>query len=425
MKIISVLLPKLMKYRSFRLIMARTYPVLKKSGILGLLQKLNNGSMSDPYDHADSGKKGLMRTYDLVNFDAAGALKKYSVKATDLIKSDREYKLGLLVDDDIEFNDLESACKALKIRYVIYDIKDPGLPEKLINTDCDGILILPYSNSIVFRAFQEVTQILASETNLRIYPTLRELSFYESKLILANFLKLNNIPHPPTTVFYDYPRVKAFLETCQYPVVFKTSAGASASGVEILRNKRQAIKLAKQLFHKYYLRKFETERRDLVWGYMLLQEYVDEAKEFRVIKSGDSWFGYQKWKEPHQVFLSGSGLCRYTVSPSEDLLDFCKALADKYRFTTMCFDVFENKKGEYLVNELQTWFGSYDPAEMYVNNVPGRYRFIGGKWIFEPGFFNVYGTNLLRIAHFISLLQEHNQIKSDHVPREVTAEIIQ
>jgi len=94
------------------------------------------------------------------------------------------------------------------------------------------------------------------------------------------------------------------------------------------------------------------------------------------------------------------------IGPSHDLLNFCYNIAERFHFTTMCFDIFENKKGEYFVNELQTWFGSYDPTEMYVNSIPGRYRMIEGKWIFEPGFYNIFGSNVLRLIHFISLLQE-------------------
>ena len=406
MSIINILLTKLLRFRSFRIFLVNVYPVLKKFKIIFLFQKLNNGSFSDPWDHFEINKKGILKTHDLENFSATEALVKYTIDAENLIVLDRSYNFGILSGSVFDLNDIEQACKALNVKYTVYDIKDPALFEKITNSDCDGIFISPsFANVIDRNVFHELTQILSSETSLKIYPTVRELNIYESKRTLAAFLSVNKIPHPSTSVFYDFEKAKVFLDTCRYPVVFKTHIGASSSGVEILRNKKQAVKMAEQLFFKYYLRKMETEKRSIEWGYMLLQEYIDDVKEYRVIKAGDSWFGYQKWKEQHQIFLSGSGKQKM-INPSFGLLDFCYGVAEKFHFTTMCFDIFENKKGEFLVNELQTWFGSYDPTEMYVNNIPGRYRMIEGEWTFEPGFYNVYGTNLLRIAHFISLLQD-------------------
>jgi glutathione synthase/RimK-type ligase-like ATP-grasp enzyme len=407
MRLIADLLNQGLKFRTFRILLARIYPFLKKFKIIEFLQKLNKGSLSDPFDHVVVQNKGLFRTYDLEGFDTHEALKKYTIDAENLLNLKKEYNFGFLLDsNDYDLKNIKDASKALKkVEYTIYDIKSTDLIEKLNKSECDGIIIYPTSANIIIRnAFHEVSQIIASETNLKIYPTLNELNIYESKRTLAYFLQINNIPHPATFVFYDSEKAKIFLETCKYPIIFKTHFGASASGVEILKNKRQAQRMVKQLFLKYYLRKLETERRNMDWGYMILQEYIEDVKEYRIIKVGDSWFGYQKWKNESQTFLSGSGKQKF-IKPSEELLEFCYNIAEKQHFTTMSFDIFENKQGKFLVNELQTWFGSYDPSEMYINNIPGRYRKIKDKWTFEPGFFNVYGSNLLRITHFISILQ--------------------
>jgi glutathione synthase/RimK-type ligase-like ATP-grasp enzyme len=247
---------------------------------------------------------------------------------------------------------------------------------------------------------------LSTETELLIYPTLRELNIFEAKRTLINFLVINNIPHPATTIFYDYESARDFIEVCRFPLVFKTHVGSSANGVEILKNKRQALKLSRQLFNKYYMRKMETEKRNTDWGYLLLQEYFEDVKEYRIIKVGDSWFGHQKWKANSQIFLSGSGFVKW-INPAKGLLDFCYDIAVKYHFTTMCFDIFENNQGDFLVNELQTWFGSFNPSQMYLEDgTPGRYRKLNGNWVFEAGLFNIYGNMLLRLVDFISFIQQ-------------------
>lgn len=406
MKIISGALSKVLEFRYYRVFFANIYPLCKKLKFIELLRKLNGGSISDMYVNKGVQKNLPFRTYDIENLNIQETIDRYTIDPKKLVKIDRKYKFGFLVDTDIDLSDFRQACKALDADDTYYDIKDPDLFKKLKMSDCDGLFIYPFSNVFLMSVFHEITCLIETETDLKVYPSVRELNIYESKRTLASFLLINGIPHPATSVFYDFKRARAFFETCSYPVVFKTHAGASATGVEILKNKKAAVRLAKQMFFKYYLRRMETEKRSAEWGYMLIQKYIEGAKEYRVIKAGDSWFGYQKWKEENQTFFSGSGLCRYSVPPSEDLLNFCHAIAKKYQFTTMCFDIFQNETGEFLVNELQTWFGSYDPTELYVKNIPGRYRNIEGIWTFEAGLYNVYGSNLLRLAHFISLLNE-------------------
>lgn len=407
MKLIGLLYFKCQRFRSFRILVANLYPILMKLKIINLLQKINKGSFDDPFDLSkkQGAIKGLPRIYD-IDISKMGPLEKYNVDFRQLIDPQREYTFGFLMNPgDYDVKNIRNACNTLGVNFIIYDINNPSLYKELSISECDGIFIYPVYGYVTMRnAFHEAAQILSSETGLKIYPSLRELNIYESKRTLAHFLAINGIPHPETSVFLDFKSARNFIETSKFPLVFKTHTGASAKGVEILKNKKQALKLARQLFYKYYYRKMEIEKRSIEWGYMLLQEYIDDAKEYRIIKVGDSWFGYQKWKSQNQVFLSGSGFQKM-INPSEDILNFCYDIAFNYHFTTMCFDIFENKQGEFLVNELQTWFGSYDPSEMFVDNIPGRYRKVEGKWIFEQGFFNTHGSMPLRLIHFISLLQ--------------------
>jgi hypothetical protein len=391
MNVLSATLNKCLKFRSFRIFLAHIFPLIRKMNVIGILHRFNKGSFSDAWPH--------FRDYDSLD-------KKYVVDFKSFVEIRKSYLFAFLIDSEgIDKEEIMQAAKILDIGCIFFDICDPDLYNKLTKCNCDGILIYPsYENNLKRTIFHEAAQLISSEINIELYPSLRELNIYESKRSLANFLEINDIPHPRTRVFYDFDRALTFLESSNFPIVAKTHSGASASGVEILKSKRQAVRLAHQMFHKYYLKKLENDSRNIEWGYLLLQDYVEDVKEFRIIKAGDSWFGYQKWKDEDQTFLSGSGKLKM-VDIEFGLLDFCNDIAARFHFTTMCFDIFETREGKYLVNELQTWFGSYDPTEMYVNDIPGRYRLADGTWTFEPGYYNVYGSNLLRLTHFISILQ--------------------
>jgi glutathione synthase/RimK-type ligase-like ATP-grasp enzyme len=394
LKIVRGIIERLRAYHPFRVFYSTAYPSLRKLGIVGFLKKREIAGGGDPWSHNKNSE----------NFRAL--FERYSIDPKTLARPSRDYLFGfLLLPNEGDIKNIEAASIALGTRYRIFDIRNPALFRELRDSDCDGLFIRPaLENNNLRNFFHEATQVLSSDSRLRIYPSILELNIYEAKRTTANFLAIHDIPHPATHIFYDRAAAAEFIENASFPLVFKTHVGSSANGVEIMRTKRQALRLAKRLFDRYYLKKNEVENRSQEWGYMLFQEYVANAKEHRILKIGDSWFGHQKWKTADQEFFSGSGL-EHHVDPPKALLDFCCDIADRFQFTTMNFDIFENERGDFLVNELQTWFGSYNPSQMYIDGVPGRYRKQGGGWVFEPGLFNVHGSMLLRIAHFVQMLE--------------------
>lgn len=373
-------------------------PFMQKSGILNVLKRFNKGSFTDSWEMNDRS-----------GFHEDQVMTKYKVDFSQLVQAKKSYIIGFLykaLDRDRKY--FTDACGSLNLSYVLFDICNPHLFDELRSRKIDALLVCPsIDNNIIRNIFHETTYLINSQMPVVMYPTILELNIYEAKRTLAKFLELNNIPHPKTTILYDYDTALKFLRNAVYPLVFKTHLGASASGVEILRNQKQAIRLAGDLFKRYYLRKMETEYRASEWGYMLVQEYIENAREYRIVKVGDSWFGWQKWKTEDQEFMSGSGLMKW-IDPSKELLDFCYNIAEKFQFTTMCYDIFMDSEGAYKVNELQTWFGSYDPTEMYVNGIPGRYLKMNGKWTFEPGLFNVHNSIALRLVDMVNILNKQN-----------------
>ena len=71
----------------------------------------------------------------------------------------------------------------------------------------------------------------------------------------------------------------------------------------------------------------------------------------------------------------------------------------------MDVDIFETKKGEYFINELQASFGSYLDYQMCIDGKHGRYKYVDGDFVFEEGDFNVHGSAKLKVEHFIEILK--------------------
>jgi glutathione synthase/RimK-type ligase-like ATP-grasp enzyme len=319
------------------------------------------------------------------------------------------------------------ACQGLNVDYEVVDILSSKWMDNVRKSDCDGFLVRPSCHYDVWkRMFDERLYFIERKLNKLIYPTYDELFMYENKRLMAYFLESHGIPCPKTHVFYDRDEALTFLENAAYPVVFKTHIGATATGVEILKTKRQAERLIKRVFSIGYGRKIRVSLKGLLkhkimvpgcnpayylereYKVALLQQYLPNVSEWRMIRIGDSYFGYQKLK--HGEFHSGGHLDGW-FDPPDSLLMFTKKVCDLGEFTSMALDVFEPQGGEYYVNELQCVWGSYNPSQMYINGKPGRYRYNQTRcdWVFEEGLFNQNGSCNLRVEHFLEIINKRRK----------------
>jgi glutathione synthase/RimK-type ligase-like ATP-grasp enzyme len=311
--------------------------------------------------------------------------------------------LGIIKEFTHEHKHYIGACRELGVPYKLLDISGPNWIDVIGNSDCDAFLIRPSSALTVWKQmFDERLKVMCEEMGKIIYPSYNEVWFYESKRRMHYWLKVNNIPHPKTWVFYDRKEALQFAKEMELPIVYKSDLGSSASGVKIFRDRPHLLRFVNKCFRKGFVTK-DTDIRDKQWGSMLFQEYLPDIAEWRIIRLGKSYFGHQKLKKGWSH--SGSGRVGW-YDPPKQLLDFAREVTDKGKFTSMDLDIFETKDGHYLVNELQSIFGSYLPYQMLVNEKPGRYIYEPsiGQWIFEEGIFCQNGSCNLRVKVLLEKL---------------------
>jgi glutathione synthase/RimK-type ligase-like ATP-grasp enzyme len=358
--------------------------------IIKILKKIKNKFFGDPWAHLkdQSQYKELFDKY-AVKFDLSNYPKR---------------KIGFICEKHLmEYDFFQNACKEFDLPFIYIDPFSPTFIQDIKEADCDGYIVrIWHENKVLRDLYDEKMSVMTDDLKLKVWPNKTESRIYEGKRRLAYFLEANNIPHPKTRVFYDQISAINFLKETNYPILFKSHIGASASGVKLVKNFAEGKKLVKKLLNGKFKRK-HSDNRDFEWGYVLFQDYIKDVREYRVIKLGDSWFGHEKTKTSNQTFHSGSGHSEWTP-PSEKLLDFCNEIVNRHEINCSCFDIFETLNGEFLVNEIQTWFGSYNPSQMYVNGVPGRYIKKEGEWIFETGLYNVNGGANIRLAEFIKFI---------------------
>jgi hypothetical protein len=330
-----------------------------------------------------------------------------------------------------------NACEkhSKNLLYEAIDLTGHNWLEKVRDFKPDMLLAKPGGVTAQLKQlYDERLMILVNVLGFKCFPTLDELLIYENKRFLSYWLKANMIPHPETWVFYFQDEAARFLDVTSYPIVGKVNIGASGSGVSILQNKQDALIYLKQCFSSkgaprrwgpnlnkgnllkrgfhYVLHpkdiikktsKYKTVKSDKQKGFVIFQEYVPHDFEWRIVAIGDSYFAHKKLKIGEKT--SGSLLKKYDTPPIE-LLDFARKIMKRFGFLSQAIDVYEDKNGRFLVNEMQCIFGQSDPHQMLVNGKPGRYVYQNGQWIFEPGDFNTNESYDLRLQTAIELFEK-------------------
>ncbi len=258
----------------------------------------------------------------------------------------------------------------------------------------------PYSTDRVMRdLYQSRAYLINKFLSIQLVPSFDESWFYENKAKLADFLKVKGYSHPQTHVFYRKEDATEFANISKYPVVFKTDIGALSSGVIICKSVNEAQKLINKCFGKKGYTNASIDYRDKQWGYIIFQECITDAKEWRMVQIGDSVMC--RIKEKIGEYHSGSGKVEWG-KPSKRLLDLFWSITEKENFKSVNIDFFEDSVGNYLINEIHPVFGDILKNNLVKSSgLMGRYLKTGEDWIFEPGYFYENACADLRLEYYI------------------------
>lgn len=311
-----------------------------------------------------------------------------------------------------------AACRELGVSYKVLDIAGPDWLQIVENANCDAFLACPSVQLSVWRQmYEERLYVISKVLHKTIFPTFEELWLWESKRRMHYWLEANQVPHPKTWVFYDLSQALDFATNVELPIVYKSDLGSAASGVIIFRDRSRLLRHITMCFRHG----FTTYRRapqDKEWRYVLLQEYLSEAREWRMLRIGDSFFGYEKVKVGD--FASGSHKWRCS-RPSDELLGLLKEVTDKANFRSMDLDIFVTPESKYFVSEMQTFFGMSHPDEICViDGKAGRMSYVPETqgWRFEEGSFGENHLCNLRVQYLLDSLAVRQSVGHSDVPNQ-------
>lgn len=277
------------------------------------------------------------------------------------------------------------ACMELSVPFRVVDLTAADWIDGVRDSGCELFFAWPdVTTTPLAKIVKDRCDLIEHVMGLKVVPSSGERWMYEDKVRLYDWLRVHDVDHPRTWIFFDRDEAVEFARHCDLPIVFKTSFGAAASGVRIVRSRRALRSIVAQAFGPG-VTPSGHDRRDRQWGSIILQAYLDVDKEWRLVRIGDAYYGHPKGRAGE--FHSGSRSVTWDA-PDARHLEFLHAVTEKGRFRSMDVDVFETSDGRLLVNELQTVFGaSTSVDQLRVDGVPGRMVPAGGGWTFEPGDF--------------------------------------
>jgi hypothetical protein len=330
------------------------------------------------------------------------------VKTQGKVFANSNFCFGIIKDVTHSHRHYIAACRELLVSFEVLDILDNDWVRIFRESKCDAFLVWPSSETTISKSvFDYRLRILESDLKKRIYPTWQECWLTEHKPRLRDWLLSKNIPHPKTWVLYRESEALDLSGTLNYPIVGKSATGASGSGVKILKNNKELSHYIKSMFGQGIVVR-GSDPRDRHRGYVFLQEYLPNAQEWRMVRIGDSYFGYRK--EKGESGLHSASHRWSWIDPGEKLLNLLKHVTDIGGFTSMDVDFFLTEDGRLLVNECQTTFGCTTPVEqMKIDGIEGRYLFEDGIWRFEVGEFSSNHMCNLRISYLLTLLKDSSK----------------
>lgn len=310
-------------------------------------------------------------------------------------------KIGILFDPAHYHRYYISACLDLKLDFKVIDILTDKWVEDVENSGCDAFVVWPHLNNPHIKdAIDERLYLLHNVLKKLVYPKFYDIYLLDNKRSVRDWLLANKFDSPKTSCFFHRQEALKFINQVQLPIVSKTVKGSVARGVKILRTRKEATEIVEKAFSKG-ITPFNMDPRIVEWDFILLQEYLPQVTEQRMIRIGNSFLAIDKVIKGD--FHSGSGTM-FWAKPSKEVLDMTRIITDAGNFESMNVDFFVTTDGRLLVNELHSLFHG---PEISTEEGKGRYLYNEetGNWDFEPGnFYRNYCCNL-RLLNVLEKLQ--------------------
>lgn len=229
--------------------------------------------------------------------------------------------------------------------------------------------------------------------------------------LMRQYLKLTN--NIKARIFGSMKDLILNLETIEYPVVFKTSGGASGTGVSLINSEKELINKVKEINQRNYqsdLRDYGRAikhkgyiRESLYRQKFILQQFIPDLKnDWKVYVFGEKLYIFKRpLLKGRGIKASGGGYDNYfyglEAEAPEGLFDFAWTIFDKMDVPHISIDIAYDGKDFYLIEFQSLYFGTagIPYSQGYFTKKENNWDFVEKKLDIEK----VYADSIVTYLH--------------------------
>lgn len=298
-------------------------------------------------------------------------------------------------------------CNARNIAYKCADIFADELFARLRASQARALICHPpmydRRSSVAARSIVQACAL----AGISVFPRVEDYWHFDDKVAQKYLFDALGVRTPATHVFLSKQDALEWVESAQFPVVFKLKSGAGAVNVLLMRSKEEARSRVERMFRKGYpatdaaLKDVRTKirlhgqkrdwpatvrrlprtvrdllelRRDIDWerGYAYFQEFVPgNSSDTRVTVIGERAFAFRRMVRPGDFRASGSGSIVYDPEAVDGAcIEMAFAVAAQLKTSCIAFD-FIHRPGDSLPLIVEMSFAFMAKA---VFDCPGHWR---------------------------------------------------
>jgi glutathione synthase/RimK-type ligase-like ATP-grasp enzyme len=294
-----------------------------------------------------------------------------------------------------------SYCEKNKITYKVVNPYDSDIVEQLC--DCDALMWHFKPNN--YRDFLFARQLFygLEAGGKRIFPDFNTCWYYDDKIGEKYLLESIKAPLVPTYVFYTKKESLQWVETADFPKVFKLRDGAGSAKVKLAGTKKQAIKFINKAFGRGFsqfdrfnyvrdfIKRYRAGNETLIRvcksfkmlflsnefarmhgrekGYVYFQDFIpDNAFDIRIVVVGDKAFGLKRMVRKNDFRASGGGSIIYNKAEiDERCVRIAFEVNEKIKAQSIAYDFVFDKENNPLIVEISYGYTApaYDKCEGY------------------------------------------------------------
>jgi glutathione synthase/RimK-type ligase-like ATP-grasp enzyme len=307
-----------------------------------------------------------------------------------------------------------SAHKAFDDRWVKY-CEQNSIPYKLVNaydnnimnqlTDCAAFMWHHHHGDYKDVLFAKQLLFSLEQAGKKVFPDFNTCWHFDDKVGQKYLLEAIAAPLVPSYVFYTREEAEVWINSINFPKVFKLRGGAGSANVKLVNSRKEALRIIKRAFGKGFSqydwkehlkeawRKYKTGNavlRDVLRpfyyavkthptlfakykgnekGYVYFQDFIPNNQfDIRVIVINNKAFAIKRFVRENDFRASGSGIIKYE---KQDLDDRCVKIAFdvnvKMKAQCIAYDFVFDKNNNPLIVEISYGFSpfAYDACSGY------------------------------------------------------------